>query len=202
MIDNQEKVQCKRCGNTSDFWCVSLLNTDRICADCKKEERRHPQYDEARKAVGEAFKKGDFQYPGLLEGKEIDMIPEDAICPTTEEYAREFKVRVYQTDSNLIQGKYLKDLLLNGFCPSEDDYKLVWEETWRETGDDETYECTAEDVIRKLCLGTPSGFQGRNISAGDVLVLSPKDDEMIDENNLALFYVNPSELVRVKIFFE
>jgi hypothetical protein len=49
----------------------SYFNTQRICADCSRREREHPQFEEARAAEEAAVRGGDFSFIGI--GKPADL---------------------------------------------------------------------------------------------------------------------------------
>jgi hypothetical protein len=44
---------------------MSIFNTDEICMECRAEERKHPDFELARKAEEEACRRGDFNFPGI-----------------------------------------------------------------------------------------------------------------------------------------
>ena len=57
---------CDRCGTSlAKGRIMSMLNTDCICPECKKQEKQDPLYEEAAKAELEEVKKGNYNYKGL-----------------------------------------------------------------------------------------------------------------------------------------
>lgn len=58
-------VTCPRCGKNTNVHIMSMFNTQDICLDCAKEEKKSPHYEEARQAEVEACKRGDFNFPGI-----------------------------------------------------------------------------------------------------------------------------------------
>jgi hypothetical protein len=56
---------CDRCHGESLVQGMSYFNTDRICMDCKKKEKAHPDYQKAVEAEVEACRRGDYNYRGV-----------------------------------------------------------------------------------------------------------------------------------------
>lgn len=44
---------------------MSMFNTQTICLDCNDREERHPRYEAARDAEGEAVRNGDMNFHGI-----------------------------------------------------------------------------------------------------------------------------------------
>lgn len=57
--------RCHRCGHETDTHIMSRFNIDLICTPCEEEERRHPDYNRARRAEEEAVRNGERNYPGV-----------------------------------------------------------------------------------------------------------------------------------------
>lgn len=57
--------ECDRCGKETDIYTMSFFNTDEICMECRKKERVHPKFEEARKREVEEVRKGNYNYPGI-----------------------------------------------------------------------------------------------------------------------------------------
>jgi hypothetical protein len=69
--DGLAKGECERCGKKSNCMSCSFLNTQWICLECQQKEKDHPLYEEAKKAELEETTKGNYNYPGLLDGKPL-----------------------------------------------------------------------------------------------------------------------------------
>lgn len=59
--------KCERCHKKTNVTTMSFLNSQMICLPCEEEERKHPQYKEARAAERIEVKKGNYNYRGLLD---------------------------------------------------------------------------------------------------------------------------------------
>ncbi len=59
---------CDRCKKKLISRTMSYLNKEILCLQCKEEEKTHPLYEKAKQKELEALKRGDYDYPGLLEG--------------------------------------------------------------------------------------------------------------------------------------
>jgi hypothetical protein len=60
----QEK--CDRCGGSlKNGRIMSMFNTDCICMDCCKKEKKDKDYKKALKADHEQIKKGNYNYKGI-----------------------------------------------------------------------------------------------------------------------------------------
>jgi hypothetical protein len=64
-------MHCDRCRRTVMSLTGAYFNTQRICADCSRREREHPQFEEARAAEEAAVHGGDFSFIGI--GKPADL---------------------------------------------------------------------------------------------------------------------------------
>lgn len=62
---------CDRCKKKTLSTIMSILNQQMICNDCKDHEKEHPRYKEAAAAELEAVLRGNYNYPGLLHGKDL-----------------------------------------------------------------------------------------------------------------------------------
>jgi len=56
---------CERCGAETHATTTSMFNTQTICMDCKRAEKRHPQYQAAVEAEGAACRSGNYNFPGI-----------------------------------------------------------------------------------------------------------------------------------------
>ena len=57
--------KCDRCGKESNEFTMSWFNTDWLCPECSEKEKKHPRYEEARKAENDAVRHGDYNFPGI-----------------------------------------------------------------------------------------------------------------------------------------
>lgn len=60
-------MRCERCHRRCFDVRMSWLNTQMICRSCQANERKHPRYDEAKRREYEELKKGNYNFPGILE---------------------------------------------------------------------------------------------------------------------------------------
>jgi hypothetical protein len=58
-------MNCDRCGERTNVHIMSMFNTEDICMTCKRAERLHPRYEEARAAEDEAARRGNVNFPGI-----------------------------------------------------------------------------------------------------------------------------------------
>ncbi len=58
-------MRCQRCGKETNSFIMSMFNEDLICMDCKKAEREHPAYAEAREVELTHVKAGDYNFKGV-----------------------------------------------------------------------------------------------------------------------------------------
>lgn len=58
---------CARCGKESSVHSLSFLNMDEICPDCAAAEKKHPVYNYAKEVERNECKKGNYNFPGVLE---------------------------------------------------------------------------------------------------------------------------------------
>lgn len=56
---------CERCNKVTVAWRMSWFNTQNICLECDAEERKHPDYAVAKKAVYEQEQQGNRNYEGI-----------------------------------------------------------------------------------------------------------------------------------------
>lgn len=59
-------MKCERCGKETNSYTMSMMNTQMICMDCKREERNDPMYEMAREAEYNAVRSGNYNYRGLF----------------------------------------------------------------------------------------------------------------------------------------
>ena len=71
------KDQCDRCGTKSLVSIMSMMNTDWLCPECKKQEKAHPRYRDAVEAEMLECMKGNLNYPGLFAGKKYPFTEDD-----------------------------------------------------------------------------------------------------------------------------
>jgi len=58
---------CDRCDQpTNGVTTMSVFNEDVICMNCKKEEKKDPEYGAAVEAEGEEIRKGNNNYKGVI----------------------------------------------------------------------------------------------------------------------------------------
>jgi hypothetical protein len=58
-------MSCPRCKKPTVATIMSIFNTDLICLECKCAEQKHPLYDQAMEAAQEAFRDGNYKFPGI-----------------------------------------------------------------------------------------------------------------------------------------
>ena len=64
--------KCDRCGTSlAQGRIMSMLNTDCICLKCKEKEKQDPLYKKAVETELEEVKKGNYNYEGLKQGKQL-----------------------------------------------------------------------------------------------------------------------------------
>ena len=56
---------CQRCGKETNVHSMSWFNTQEICMDCKQAERRHPDFEKARRAEEASCRAGNFNFSGI-----------------------------------------------------------------------------------------------------------------------------------------
>lgn len=57
---------CDRCGGSlKDGRIMSMFNTECICLDCSKKEKKNDDYDRAVKADHDEIKKDNYNYKGI-----------------------------------------------------------------------------------------------------------------------------------------
>jgi hypothetical protein len=66
-----ENGKCDRCGKSNISLSGSWLNTDMLCLECAIKEPEHPRWQEAKDKELEEVKKGNYNYPGLLDGEPL-----------------------------------------------------------------------------------------------------------------------------------
>lgn len=62
---------CDRCKKPTNASIMSMFNTEILCMDCKDKEKKHPDYDKARKIESEEVMAGNYNYAGI--GKPADL---------------------------------------------------------------------------------------------------------------------------------
>lgn len=70
-------MKCDRCKRETNIFTMSKFNDEHICPDCEEREKRHPKYDEARRADEEAVQRGDLNFPGIAAPSELYENEED-----------------------------------------------------------------------------------------------------------------------------
>lgn len=67
-------MDCQRCGVKVTVFTYSFFNTDRICEECERKEKAHPQYAEARRVeLEELLARGNANFEGI--GLPADLAP-------------------------------------------------------------------------------------------------------------------------------
>lgn len=56
---------CDRCHEPSRVHTMSMFNTDLLCMSCWKEEKEHPDYEEACIVEEAHVRKGECSFPGV-----------------------------------------------------------------------------------------------------------------------------------------
>lgn len=60
------QTNCDRCGGSlSEGRIMSMYNTDCICMECKRIERKRDDYQKAKDADREQLMKGNYNYDGI-----------------------------------------------------------------------------------------------------------------------------------------
>lgn len=59
--------RCQRCYQKVNSHIMSMYSDRLICMDCKSEEEKRDDYEEARGAAAEAIKAGDYNFEGIGE---------------------------------------------------------------------------------------------------------------------------------------
>lgn len=67
------KDKCDRCGEPTNVTQMSMFNTEMCCPVCIQNERKHPQFNEARKAELIELSKGNYNYPGIGLPKDLEV---------------------------------------------------------------------------------------------------------------------------------
>ena len=64
-------MTCERCREEADSIIMSRLNRQMICLECHDKERKYPRYEEAAAAELAEVQRGNYNYPGLLDGQDL-----------------------------------------------------------------------------------------------------------------------------------
>ena len=56
---------CDRCRKDTDNTIVSMFNRQRVCFECMRKERLHPEYLRARRAFLNSILNGDINFDGI-----------------------------------------------------------------------------------------------------------------------------------------
>jgi hypothetical protein len=56
---------CDRCGKKTEFFIMSMFNTEEICLDCKDKEKKHPDYQRAVEADEAMIRSGNLNFGGI-----------------------------------------------------------------------------------------------------------------------------------------
>lgn len=60
------QTECDRCHKSLEGGRImSRFNTDCICLDCAREEKKDPEYEKAVQAELEEIKKGNYNFKGI-----------------------------------------------------------------------------------------------------------------------------------------
>ena len=57
--------RCERCNKETNTFTGSYFNTEMICLECDSLERKHPEYEKAKKLEYEQVLKGNYNYEGI-----------------------------------------------------------------------------------------------------------------------------------------
>lgn len=67
---------CQRCGGKASSIKMSYFNTQMLCPQCSRDERKHPDFEKARDAETAAVRAGNYNFPGI--GLPDDTVEETA----------------------------------------------------------------------------------------------------------------------------
>ena len=56
---------CDRCYEDTNITTMSMFNTQIICMECKKKERKRPDYKRAVDADNEQIRQGNYNFKGV-----------------------------------------------------------------------------------------------------------------------------------------
>ena len=59
--------RCQRCYKETNCHTMSMYSVLLICMECKDEERKRDDYEEARDAAAAAVKSGNYNFEGIGE---------------------------------------------------------------------------------------------------------------------------------------
>lgn len=63
---------CDRCKKEMSTWRMSWFNHQNICLDCVEEERKHPEFEAAKKVILEHEALGEMNYVGVGLPKDLE----------------------------------------------------------------------------------------------------------------------------------
>ncbi len=74
---------CDRCKQVAMHTTMSKFNTEQICMPCNEQEKRHPDFEAARKAEAKEVARHNYNFPGvgLPEGYESWRLTEKLEMP-------------------------------------------------------------------------------------------------------------------------
>ena len=58
-------MKCQRCRKETNMHTMSYFNTQEICVECDEAERKHPEFEKARKAEHDQVGKGNYNFAGI-----------------------------------------------------------------------------------------------------------------------------------------
>lgn len=58
-------MKCQRCRKETNMHTMSYFNTQEICMECDEAERKHPDFEKARKAEHDEVVKGNYNFAGV-----------------------------------------------------------------------------------------------------------------------------------------
>ena len=57
--------KCERCNKEVNTFTMSFFNEDILCVECNEIEKKHPNYEKAKKVEHEEVLKGNYNYEGI-----------------------------------------------------------------------------------------------------------------------------------------
>lgn len=56
---------CQRCGKQGCAVTMSIFDTEMICLECEKKEKKHPEYEKAKSAELKEVQRGNYNFRGI-----------------------------------------------------------------------------------------------------------------------------------------
>lgn len=57
--------KCERCRKKADATSMSIFNAEHCCIPCLELEKKHPDFEKAKKTECEAISSGNYNFPGI-----------------------------------------------------------------------------------------------------------------------------------------